>query len=197
MTAADTERSALKEWSVLCDAMSAGAIVALVRKGGIREQRAGFVVRHDRFLLYPTYFHEKVAELALRFHGALERTLAARPSADAVVVQHVAQVASVWRVTELARMPSIAGEHGLTDAAVASRFNYRNRPEVYVVAVRVASLPTPMSLPALRRYHGCVSWVELEDDVPVGDARPVLSDGDFATRLQRLQRALGPPEPAP
>ena len=39
------ERTALKEWSVVVDALARGAVIALVRKGGIREQRAGFVVR--------------------------------------------------------------------------------------------------------------------------------------------------------
>ena len=70
--AGDTERTALKEWAVLVDAMARGEIIAMVRKGGIREQRAGFSVRHDRFLFYPTWCPEKSAELGLRFQARLE-----------------------------------------------------------------------------------------------------------------------------
>lgn len=55
------ERTALKEWAVLVDAMARGDIIAMVRKGGIREQRPGFSVRHDRFVFYPTFFHEKAS----------------------------------------------------------------------------------------------------------------------------------------
>ncbi|GAC1514020.1 MAG: DUF1802 family protein [Gemmatimonadaceae bacterium] len=196
MTDPDFERSALKEWSVLCDAMADGEIIALVRKGGIREQRSGFSVRHDRFLLYPTYFHERIDELAARFQGVLRKSMDARPAADTVLLSHVATVAAVWRVTEASRLPAIEGEHGLTAGAVESRFGYRNRPEVHVVAIRLAALHAPTSQPALPRYSGCVSWVELGIAVDVATARPVLSDAAFSHRLQRLRDALGAPEPA-
>src|SRR6476469_8131766 len=73
------ERTALKEWAVLCDALADVEIVALVRKGGIREQRAGFAVRHDRFLLYPTWFHEKSAELQPRFAERIAAASGHRP----------------------------------------------------------------------------------------------------------------------
>ena len=68
----DVERVALKEWAVLIDAMGRGELIAMIRKGGIRERRAGFDVRHHRFLLYPTFFHEKLNELDVRFHPTLD-----------------------------------------------------------------------------------------------------------------------------
>src|SRR5918911_4303560 len=110
------ERTALKEWSVLCDAMRRGEIVALVRKGGVREQRAGFSVRHERFLLYPTFFHEKADELAPRFRAALDG--APRPGDGTVRIELVADVAAVWHVTELEALRGIEGEHGLAWRAV-------------------------------------------------------------------------------
>ena len=85
MSATSTlERTALKEWAVLCDAMARGDIVALVRKGGIREQRAGFGVRHDRFVFYPTFFHERDGELAPRFRDTLATSHASQPPAGIV-----------------------------------------------------------------------------------------------------------------
>ena len=95
-----TERTALKEWAVLCDALARGEIVAMVRKGGIREQRAGFSVRHDRFLLYPTFFHEKRAELQPRFARRLDEGVAERPAAGTIRIAHVADVVAVWRSEE-------------------------------------------------------------------------------------------------
>lgn len=191
------ERTALKEWAVLADAMARGEIVAMVRKGGIREQRAGFSVRHDRFLLYPTFFHEKVEELQPRFAARLEESHddAARPPAGTIRVALVADVAAVWRVTELERLRAIEGEHGLAWPAVESRFNYRGRPEVQVVAARLARLAAPVELPEIRRYGGCVSWVELDRDVDVAGALPVLGDAAFARRLATLRDALGEPAP--
>jgi hypothetical protein len=187
------ERTALKEWAVLVDAMARGEIVAMVRKGGIREQRAGFDVRHDRFLLYPTYFHEKAGEMAERLVHTLDAAHARRPPEGLVRLEHVASVAAVWRVTELERLRAIGDEHGLNWGAVESRFHYRGRPEVRVVAVRVARLPEPAEVAEARRYLGCVSWVELDAGVRVDAATPALPDDVFARRLARLTAVLGPP----
>ncbi|HEU4628246.1 MAG TPA: DUF1802 family protein [Gemmatimonadaceae bacterium] len=199
MTATDTsshlERTCLKEWAVLCDALAAGDVVAMVRKGGIREQRAGFSVRHDRFLLYPTYFHEKEGELQPRFRERLAASHVAQPAAGTVRLALVATVAGVWRVDELDALRGIEREHGLAWDAVASRFHYRDRPGVQVVAVRVARLPHPVTIPEARRYLGCVSWVALDRPVDVQEAVPVLDAASFAARLDGLQRALGAPAP--
>jgi len=187
----DVERVALKEWAVLVDAMARGDLIAMVRKGGIREHRAGFDVRHDRFLLYPTFFHEKLNELDARFHPMLESVHANRPSEGTIELRYVANVAAVWKVTELERLRAIDAEHGLTWGAVESRFRYRDDPRVHIVAVRVAKLASAVSLPEARRYTGCVSWVKLDEDVDVSGATPVLADRAFATRLRALEHSLG------
>jgi hypothetical protein len=191
-SAHDPERVALKEWAVLVDAMARGDLIAMIRKGGIRENRAGFDVRHDRFLLYPTYFHEKLDELAERFHSTLDAAHASRPPEGMIQLRYLAIVAAVWPVTELARLRGISPEHGLTWGAVESRFRYRDDPRVHVVAVRIAKLPAVVTLPEARRYMGCVSWVKLDEDVDVSGAEPVLDDASFASRLSALESSLGP-----
>lgn len=185
------ERFALKEWAVLVNAMSCGELIAMIRKGGIREKRAGFDVRHDRFLLYPTFFHEKLHELDARFHPALEAAHSDRPPEGMIQLRYVATVAAVWQVTELERLRAVDAEHGLTWGAVESRFRYRDDPRVHVVAVRIARLEAVVTLPEIRRYTGCVSWVRLDEDVDVGDASPVIGDTPFAARLASLEVALG------
>ncbi|HEY2898288.1 MAG TPA: DUF1802 family protein [Gemmatimonadaceae bacterium] len=188
----DAERVALKEWAVLVSAMARGNVIAMIRKGGIRERRAGFDVRHERFLLYPTFFHEKLNELDARFHPMLASVHASTPPAGTIEIRYVADVAAVWHVTELERLRAIDAEHGLTWGAVESRFRYRDDPRVHVVAVRIAELPSAVSLPEVRRYTGCVSWVKLDDDVNVSGAAPVLADDLFAARMRALEHALGP-----
>ena len=185
------ERTALKEWAVLCEAMAHGDIVAMVRKGGIREQRAGFAVRHDRFLLYPTFFHAREDELAPRFRNALAGSQAAQPPAGVVRLSLVADVAAVWQVHDLEALRGIERDHGLAWGAVESRFNYRGVPGVHVVAVRVSRLAATVDLPEVRRYAGCVSWVELDVDVEVNGTVPSLDDDAFAARLTSMRAALG------
>lgn len=176
---------------MLVDAMKRGELVAMVRKGGIREQRAGFSVRHDRFLLYPTFFHEKASELTPRYAASLGASHANTPDAGTIRIDAVADVVGVWPVSELATLRAIEGEHGMSWSAVESRFHYKNKPGVQVVAVRVSKLEEPVVVAETRRYLGCVSWVELDDAVDVSNATPVLDDAAFMMRVARLKNALG------
>lgn len=192
MTAVTTgERTALKEWAVLCDAMARGDIIAMVRKGGIRERRAGFAVRHDRFLLYPTFFHERLDELAPRFRDALTESQRGQPSPGTIRLSLVADVAAVWKVDELERLRAIEREHGLAWNAVESRFNYRGIPEVHVVAVRVSRLRQSVEVPERRRYAGCISWVELDEEIDIAAVVPAIPVDTFDGRLASLHAALG------
>ena len=57
--------------------------------------------------------------------------------------------------------------------------------------MRVSRLPALADVPEIRRYAGCVSWVELDEDIDVGAALAVLDDRAFDARLDRLRSALG------
>jgi hypothetical protein len=185
------ERTALKEWAVLVDAMARGEIAAMVRKGGIREQRAGFSVRHDRFVLYPTFFHEKESDLAPRFLERLGESHDRRPDQGTIRLEYVADVLGSWSVSELDRLRAIDAEHGLAWSAVESRFNYKGKLGVQVIALRVSRLARPVVVPEIKRYQGCVSWVELDESVDVADVMPVLDDASVMMRLAALTNALG------
>ena len=196
MNPLDIERTALKEWAVLIDAMARGDIIAMVRKGGIREKRAGFEVRHDRFLLYPTFFHENPADLAERFHPQLAAAHERKAPAGRVRLTHFAESVAVWNVTDAALLPGVEHEHGLSPAAVLSRFNYRGNPNVRVVAVRVHELPQPLEISEAPRYAGCVSWLELDGDVLLDGARPAIPEAALQQRVALITHALGAPEQA-
>lgn len=191
---ADTERTALKEWSVLVDAMARGEIWAMIRKGGIREHRSGFTVRHERFLLYPTRFHQRESELAPRFRARLPAGDAAPADTGTITLRLLADVAATWRVDALESLRAIDDAHGLDWSAVASRFAYRH-PGVHVVAVRARRLTIPVDIAERRRYGGCVSWVELDDDIDVARSEPVAPEPLLEARIAALTRALGDPRP--
>jgi hypothetical protein len=188
-----SERTALKEWAVLVEAMARGDITAMVRKGGIHEQRSGFRVRHDRFLMYPTFFHEKLPEVAPRLRHLLEGAHASRPPDGTVRFTHMAEVVALWNVDTLDPLRAIGEYHGLDWSAVESRFNYKGKPGVKVVAVRTMQLARAVEVPEVRRYSGCISWVELDSDVNVADARPVLAIDRLERAVESLTEVLGKP----
>src|SRR3712207_7295760 len=66
---------ALKEWAVVCRALEEGRQVLLLRKGGILEYRQGFKVKHDRFLLFPTYEHQSKDHLQADYADRLDDIL--------------------------------------------------------------------------------------------------------------------------
>jgi hypothetical protein len=103
----------------------------------------------------------------------------------------VAEVAAVWKVEVLERLRAIEHEHGLDWNAVESRFNYRGNPGVHVVAVRTSRLRDAATVPEIRRYAGCVSWVELDEEIDVGAAHATMPADAFEVRLARLRTSLG------
>lgn len=185
-----TERTALKEWAVMVDALGSGDIIAMVRKGGIRDQHgAGFSLRHGRFVLYPTRFHQSTEQLSESLVPRLERSHAAMAPSGHVRIEYVAHTAICVTVTDLARLALVRHELGLSLSALESRFFYRE-PGVTLSALRVERLRQPVVIPELRRYGGCVSWLELDDDIPcdVDHVAPVIGESEFQERLSAIAR---------
>jgi hypothetical protein len=185
-----TERTALKEWAVMVDALGCGDIIAIVRKGGIRD-RHGFSLRHGRFVFYPTRFHQSTGLLTERLVSRLSRSHAGMEPTGHVRIEYVAHAAISFTVTEVARLAIVHDEIGLSLSAVHSRFFYRE-PGLTLSALRVERLKKPVIVPELRRYGGCVSWLELDDEIQcdIDDVAPVMSGSEFQERLQALVPAL-------
>jgi len=57
---------------------------------------------------------------------------------------------------------------------VVDRFRYKPAEPLYAIALRVYRLPCPVSLPYLRTYAGCTSWVTLDAPLSTDGAIPAL-----------------------
>jgi hypothetical protein len=182
--------AALKEWAVVCNALADGRQIVLIRKGGIEEIKAGFQVTHRDVWLFPTYVHQKAADLVPAVHAEFDRVQAAQPAATRVSIQLYATVATAVKVAELDRLRALEGAHLLAWDAVAARFHYR-RPGVHVLTLRVYRVPEPFVLSVQPWYDGCTSWVELHESLDPSGAVPVISDADFARREANVRALLG------
>lgn len=183
-------RIAFKEWAIVVDALGAGEQILIFRKGGIREGRRGFQVEHSDFLLYPTWQHQQ-QDLVLPAWQARYAELISNPLPAAEVrLDYLAQVVSWRRLEAIDVVQRLRGQHILRDEVVAQRFEWGKDKNIFVLAVRVFRIEPPVLVPVLPGYAGCKSWVDLEQDLQVNDATPVLSKEAFNAKLNQFHGAL-------
>jgi len=154
---------AFKEWAVICAALAAGRQSLILRKGGIAEEGGQFRPEHDRFLLYPTYFHEHRAGIKSEFLPLLEQCEKEKPRAGTVRFTHYVEVASVEHITELEKALALDAQHAWTKEEVTKRFNYR-KPGLFALHVRVFALSDLVEVSERPEYAGCKTWVHLIND---------------------------------
>jgi hypothetical protein len=80
---------------------------------------------------------------------------------------------------------------GLSAGAIERRFQYRNRPWLHALLLRVRPLTAPLVLEETPDLLGCVSWVPL-GDVGVDAGPPAISEEELQRRREELQRLLSP-----
>ena len=182
-------RVAFKEWAVVVDALSRGDQIIVLRRGGISEDPGGFTVEHERFLLYPTLFHQQ-RELVHR--GAQDRydLIAPRLSPSQVSIECMAEMADWKPITSAAAALALRNQHVWPDEVILERLERAVEGSLYAMAVRVFRLPLPVVLPIQPHYGGCRSWVTLPDPPESLTMRPVLSDREHAAREAAVKKAL-------
>jgi len=184
---------AFKEWAVVVRALLEGEQILDVRKGGLREEGRHFAVRSPRLWLYPTVEHQDVDLVKPAYRRWVERTEAEAPPDRAVRVEGWADVVGVATVDDPATLDALDGKVVWSRAYVETRFRWKSRDPLHVLALRVHRLASPIVVPYRDEYGGCTSWVDL-DGLPdpatvAGD--PVLSDVAFEARLGGAAEAVG------
>ena len=104
--------------------------------------------------------------------------------------QVFAAVKAVWKIENLELVKSLEPFQALSLAALERRFAYRNKPWVHALLLRVSRLPEPVLLSETPHYAGCVSWVELEQDIAVQGLEAVLEDSKLKELQTELERVL-------
>jgi hypothetical protein len=183
-------RTAFKEWAVVVDALGRGEQILNLRKGGIHEGRGGFQVEHPRFWLFPTLFHQQRESVVPGAQECFDRISGFFPPAETLRIEFHAEIVEWRRLESLADAERLRGQHVWRDEVIAERFDWGKSKNIFAMAVRVFRLPSPVELRMLPAYGGCKSWVELEQEVEIDQAAPVLSDSEFAARVAQFTAAL-------
>src|SRR5215510_20670 len=179
---------ALKEWSVTIHSLLAGRQIMLFRKGGIHEQREGFQVRHSEFFLFPTCLHQNYLALLPSFQSQFDSHN--NDKTPTVTLNTYAEVKELIPIANLESLQRLEGLHTLGWTTVQQRFAYRNRPGLNLLLLRVYRLAVPHSIANLKRYEGCVSWVELDKTLPTTGVEPVLPTRVFEDQVEGIRRLV-------
>jgi len=183
---------AFKEWAVVVDALLRGEQIVLLRKGGLREGRGGFHIEHPEFLLFPTLFHQQRESVTPTAQARFDELAPHFPPPETLRVEGFARVIEWRRLESLEAARQLRGQHIWRDDVIDERFDWGREKHIHALAVRVFRLDKPLELPMRPAYGGCKSWIELEVEVPIKGARPVLAEAEFADRLAQFQKALEP-----
>ena len=164
--------------------MLRGETSLIFRKGGIAEGREGFRFLHDRFFLFPTFFHEQADRL--RIEVPLPD-----PEPDVVRFSAYIEVEFTRWIENLTLLEPLADLHILRPAVLEQRFAYDDPKGLHVAMIRVFRITPEWSLPFQKSFGGCRSWIELPESPAELQFTPVIADAEHAERVQRVLAAVG------
>lgn len=187
---------AFKEWAAIVNALLEGEQIVDVRKGGLREDGRHFGLQARRFWLYPTYLHQKPELLKPAYRAAPARTLVDAPADDVVRIPGWAEVVGVATLFAPDQLAALESKFIWALDYAEMRLNWKKRDPLWVLALRVHTLVTPIEVAFDQAYGGCTSWVEvggLPDDPADVASTPALSDAAFGSRLAGVRDSLSVP----
>lgn len=184
---------AFKEWAVVVRALLEGEQVLDVRKGGLREEGRHFSVQSARVWLYPTVEHQRTELLKPAYRRWVGETEAAAPADRAIEVAGWADIVGVATVDDPDVLDAIDGKVIWAREYVESRFRWKARDPLHVLALRVHRLDEPVIVPFQDAYGGCTSWVDVDGlpDPASVPSTPALSDAAFEARCKGAAEAVG------
>ena len=174
---------AFKEWALVCASMLRGETSLIFRKGGLAEGREGFRFQHERFFVFPTFFHEQADRLRIDV-PLIE------PEPGVVSFSAYIHVEFTRWIEDLSRLQSLSDLHILKPEVLEQRFAYDDPKGLHLAIARVFRVTPVWSLPLQKSFGGCRSWVELPE-APELRFAPVISDDEHAVRVRRVLAQTG------
>ena len=193
-----TVTAALKEWAVVCKALEEGRQVLLLRKGGIMEYREGFQVKHNSFMLYPTFEHQLKESIQSDYARKLDMILQEQRADNKITITSYARALAVKQIDDSSLLSKLQKYHIWNEQYVNVRMNYNPKKPIQAVLLRVYKLENPIEAEVRPEWLGCKSWLHIQtfpSQLHSGynhitfDERPVLDDLKFdkiATEIEEI-----------
>ncbi|MGZ5499947.1 MAG: DUF1802 family protein [Nitrososphaeraceae archaeon] len=173
---------ALKEWAIICKALEDGKQMLLLRKGGIMEYRKGFEVKHNEFLLYPTFEHQSIESIKAEYKEKLEEILEEQNkyynnnrkkidkdnknfnTVSNNIIKLLAKVEDVIEISDKLTLSELRDYHIWSDEYVTMRMNYNPSKPMSVLLLRIYKIRNPLIVDINDKWAGCKSWIDIETD---------------------------------
>ncbi len=187
----------------MVQALLEGEQILDVRKGGIREDGRHFRVQAGRLWLYPTLEHQRTELLKPAYARWVPDS--GEPATRDIPIAGWADVVGVATITEPEVIDELDGKVIWSREYVESRFSWKRRDPLWILALRVHRLLEPVVVPYREAYAGCTSWVDLDglpDDPAALPSELALSDVAFEAKLKGVASVIPggfdpPPVPNP
>jgi hypothetical protein len=182
--------AALKEWAVAVKALREGRQILLVRKGGISEETRHFKIQAERFLLFPTYEHQRVDLLQPEFQDDLTAVLAEARDPAQVRFDTWGEMTDLFEITEPAQVEALAPFSCFSTQYAEERLRWKPRHPLLVMAVRAYRLRAPIVVENGPALGGCRSWLTLDVNVNPADLTAAIDDATYDARIAEVREAL-------
>ena len=175
---------AFKEWAIVCAALGKGQQSILIRKGGIAEGKLGFQFKHEKFFLFPTFFHERIEKTQW------QDSQFSFYKGNILEIRYLASIEWVRFIQDNETIVALREFHILQDSVIQERFQSNRRLGVYVALVRVFCLSPPHYIPYEKKYGGCRSWVQVPTKQHESILLPVMNDTLHQQRKQLIEEIV-------
>jgi hypothetical protein len=173
---------ALKEWAIICKALEDGKQMLLLRKGGIMEYRKGFEVKHNEFLLYPTFEHQSIESIKAEYKEKLKEILEEQNkfyndnkkkidkdnknfnTVSNNIIKLLAKVEDVIEISDKLTLSELRDYHIWSDEYVTMRMNYNPTKPMSILLLRIYKIRKPLIVDINDKWAGCKSWIDIETD---------------------------------
>ncbi len=182
-----TTTKALKEWNVAVNALEAGKIIMLLRKGGISEDNNRFTVESNQVLLYPTFEHQKPDLLKSEYSSQVEPV----PSGwhpETVKISSFAEITDILPVKDKSIIEGLFPYHIWNEDFVSDRLKFKPSQPLFVLLLKTYKLPQISEIIYCSEYGGCRSWIDLKISINISEIKPVLSHSKYLEKVAEISR---------
>ena len=191
--------AALKEWAIVCKALEEGRQVLLLRKGGILEYKQGFEIKHNKFLLFPTFEHQSkeyiqpdyIDNIDIILQYQLTNHYHPTTNSGRNKLTLYAEVIDVKEVNDKSLIRKLEKYHIWNDRYVNLRMDYNPKKPMSVLLLRVYKMNNPLEVDIRPEWAGCRSWVSVEFEFPHTTVNSTTSsDNNGQLHLQQEQPVI-------